>query len=367
MGPNNNFYIADSLYDRIRSVGSPFTGFSTGQILMPSEDGNSTLCQFSALQVKSPSYNPLNALTGEIIYQFTYDADNLLIQIADDDGNVTTINRDVDGNPTIIVAPDGQITSLGLDTNGYLNSITNPASETTQFTYTNDGLMTAMTYPKGTVSTFTYDSEGRLIKDQNAAGGFWELTRSDEDSSFTVNLSSALGSTTTYFVEELSTGDERRITTNPVGLETERLIQGGSTITTSPDGTITTSLEGPDPRWGMRAPITKSLTITTPGSLTSTIFTGRTVTLADPLDLLSLETQTDKVNINGRLYESDYDNATLTSTATTPEGRQTVTTLDSQGRVLQEAIAGLDPTDFSYDLRGRLTTITEGVGHLTTE
>lgn len=44
-------------------------------------------------------------------------------------------------------------------------------------------------------------------------------------------------------------------------------------------GTLTL---GPDPRWGMQAPLPSSLALTTPGGLTSTLTTTGTVTLADP-------------------------------------------------------------------------------------
>jgi YD repeat-containing protein len=45
---------------------------------------------------------------------------------------------------------------------------------------------------------------------------------------------------------------------------------------------------------------------------------------------------------------------------TTAEGRQTVSTLDEQGRVLSTQITGLHPVTRTYDGQGRLATITHG-------
>lgn len=64
----------------------------------------------------------------------------------------------------------------------------------------------------------------------------------------------------------------------------------GTTVLIAPDGTITTPVEGPDPRFGMQAPILKSLTVATPLGLTSTLTTTRAVTFSNPTNPLSLAT-----------------------------------------------------------------------------
>jgi len=66
----------------------------------------------------------------------------------------------------------------------------------------------------------------------------------------TVNLSTALGRTTGYLVDDLTTGDRRRLTTAPDGTQTETLMgTDGSRKTTFPDGTIANLIEGPDRRF----------------------------------------------------------------------------------------------------------------------
>ena len=110
----------------------------------------------------------------------------------------------------------------------------------------------------------------------------------------------------------------------------------------------------------MRAPVTTALEVSTPGGLVSTQTASRTVTLSDPNDPLSLLTQTDTTALNGHTYSRVYDGASQTFTTTTPEGRQSTTLLDTQGRVVQQQVGGLTPIEFAYDSRGRLSLLAQG-------
>ena len=67
---------------------------------------------------------------------------------------------------------------------------------------------------------------------------------------------------------------------------------------------MTTTIQGPDPRFGMQAPITKSLSVALPSTLTSTLTTTRTTALSSLADPLSLFSLTDTLVINGRTYTS---------------------------------------------------------------
>ena len=357
VSPDGEVYIADTYNHAVRSIAPPLPGFTYSEIAIPSEDG-SELYRFD---MYGKHLGTINARTGATIYTFTYDANGRLVQITDGDGNVTVIERDADGNPTAIVSPYGQRTVLTLDANGYLSGITDPAGGLYQFTYTPGGLMTSMTDPRGGLYSFSYDAEGRLVYDEDPSGGSWTISRTGSGTSYTVSMTSGEGRTTSYYLEVLSTGEERRVNTEPTGLQTERVREtNGTTTTTSPDGTVVTIKEGPDPRFGMQAPIVENMTVATPSGLSSSTTTARTVTLSVPDDPLSLLTLTDTIAINGRAYTSLFDAATLTTTSTTPEGRQTVTTMDGQGRVTSEQVSGLEPTSFTYDTRGRLTAITQG-------
>ncbi|MDE2179981.1 MAG: tandem-95 repeat protein [candidate division NC10 bacterium] len=361
VAPDGSVYIADYDNNRIRRVGPPLPGFSATDLAIPSEDGRE-LYRFDA---NGRHLRTLHALTAATLYTFTYDSDGRLTQVTDGDGNVTTIQRDGSGNPTAIVAPFGQQTTLTLDSNGFLSRVTDPAGATTQLSYSSDGLLATLTDPKGNLHQFTYDSLGRLLKDQDPAAGFLALTRTEGPStnSYSVALTSALGRTSTFQVQQLSTGDERRVNTDPAGLQRTVLIKtDGTEQTTTPDGTISTRIETGDPRWGMMAPVPKSLTVATPGGLSLYSTSTRTATLSNPANPLSLTAQDDTVILNGRTATSHFDAATRTFTTTSPASRVSTRTIDAQGRTTSTQLTGLAAVTRTYDASGRLATITTGTG-----
>ncbi|MCA1558309.1 MAG: hypothetical protein LC731_07205, partial [Acidobacteria bacterium] len=359
VGPDGSLYIADVTDHRIRRVAPPLPGFTASDIAIPSEDG-SQLYQFNK---QGRHLRTLNALTGAILYEFSYDSEGRFTKVHDTEGNVTIIERDAAGKPTAIVAPFGQRTTLGLDINGYINSIADPLNHAYQMAYTADALLTAFTDPRGNASQMTYDADGFLKKDTNAAGGFTALARVETFNSYTVTETSALNRVETRQVTNLSTGEERRVNTDTNGLLTT-ILRGTDekSTTTTPDGTITTAVEGPDPRFGMRAPFNKSLNIKTPGGLNFNRTVTRTVSLSDPANALSLTSQTTTTSINGRNFNSAYTASSRTFTFTSLLNRQSTTIIDNLGRPTQMQSANLNPSSFNYDARGRLINVTGGAG-----
>jgi RHS repeat-associated protein len=356
VAPDGSLYIADSF--RVRRVGSVVSDRSLHELLIPAENGN----ELYVFDPRGRHLRTLDALTGAVWYQFHYDDSGLLIQIEDGNGNVTTIERDTVANPLAIVAPFGQRTSLRVDANGYLSSLTNPAGETAQFTYTADGLLIHMIDPRNNQYRFNYDPLGQLLRDEDPAGGFKALARADSDTGFAVSLTTRMGRTSTYQVERPASGGMRRVSTDPRGLPSITTIgTDGSLHLTAPDGTITTLREGPDPRFGMQAPLIQSFAVTTPGGLAATVSQVRAVTLTDSLALLSLTSLTDTVSINGRSSTSAYDATSKTITNRTPMGRQMVSTLDGYGRVVEQRITGLEPLRYTYDSLGQLVAVAQGL------
>lgn len=362
VAPNGSFYIAErSLWvagPRIRKVSPSLPGFSPEDIIIASEDGES-LYQFSA---EGRHLRTLNARTGANLYSFGHDASGRLISVTDGDGDITQIERDADGNPTAIVAPFGQRTTLTLDANGYLASLTNPAGERYQMEYSADGLLTKFTDPLGHASTMSYDALGRLLTDANAGGGSQTLVRTDLANGHEVEMSSALNRATTYRLENLTTGDQRRVNTRPDTTQTETLIgTDGTTQLTEPDGTQTTSVQGPDPRFGMQAPVTTSTQVVT-GGLTALTTRQRTAVLSDPNNPLSLVTLTNTATLNGRTSTSVYDAASRQEITTSAAGRQSIQDIDAKGHPTLTQIGDLEPIAYAYDARGRLQSLTQGSG-----
>src|SRR5205807_5234604 len=135
-----------------------------------------------------------------------------------------------------------------------------------QLASTADGLLTGLTNPRGHVSQYAYDAVGRLTSATDPTGATKTLTRTGTNQDYVVTLTSPLGRTTTYRVERLGTGDVRRTTTSAATGQMQTVFgKDGTQTATFADGTTATLVVGPDPRWGMQAPVVTSLTLTTPG------------------------------------------------------------------------------------------------------
>ena len=268
----------------------------------------------------------------------------------------TFIKRDASGNPKAIISPYKQRTLLSVDTTGYLSAIIDPAKDTTRFTYSADGLMKSLIDAKGNVHSFTYDTFGRLIEDEDPAGGFKSLTRTDSQNGYSVKVATALGDASIYSVSQDPIGQQTFTTIDAQGLTTStKYGSDGSIVTNSPDGTISKILQAPDPRFGMQSPLTTS-TITTPSGLSSTTIQTRTISQLQGLTAIGL---TDAVNINGRVYTQVFDGVQKLFTFMTPEGRQSYSYLDSVGRVIEDSVPGSLSTNYLYDDKGRMTAVTQ--------
>ena len=355
IAPDGSFYIADWFNQRVRRVSQVLPGSSTGDILIPFENG-SELYVFSG---SGSHLRTLDALTGAVLYSFAYDSSFHLVSVTDGSGNVTSIERDAGGNPTAIVAPHGQRTTLASDANGYLVNITNPAAESVLLSYTTGGLLASLIDARGSMYSFSYDALGRLTSDAGPAGGLLSLGRTETSGIYTVTVGTALGRTTDYWVEDTAEGDRLRVNTLPNGLQTvQREDLDGSHFTALPDGTQSLSIFGPDPRWSMMAPLAETKVITTPSGLRTSYASASTAVLTDINNPLSLVTLTELESVNGQVYTSVYAAASRLFTLSTPEGRQTTVTLDALGRVVEEHKANLLPTAYAYDSQGRLVTVT---------
>lgn len=363
LSPDGSLYIADTYNQRIRRVGQPSYGILVNEYLIADQGGN----KLFVFDANGRHQRTINALTGSAIYTFTYNEQGQLTAVTDVFGNVTTIERDAAGNPMKIIAPGGQKTYLEVNENGYLSSISCPYEIPIDLAYTNDNLLTMFSDHKGNVHRFSYDEMGRLTRDEDPAGGYTQLSRTQLDNGYKVNVNTAEGRESSYKVEYIPGVGTRMVNTDSAGgLTIIEIDNNGARKVTYPDGTVATMAVGPDPRpgIGIRSPITKEFTIKTPAGLASTVTRERTVEMDDVDDLFSVTKITDTVNNNGKQYKHTYDidnaSQTVTVTTTTPEGRQTQSTLDWRGRLIKEVNDSLQETSYTYDEKGHLTGVRQG-------
>ena len=372
LGPDGALYMSDSTAGRIFRIASPLPGMSVGDILVAAEDA-------SEVGLFSPAGRHLSTrdgLLGVTRYTFGYDSGGRLRTITDMDGRVTTIEHDAQGAPTRIVGPYGHETTFTVDMSGYLRTATNPAGETFSMTYHgSSGLLATFADPKGQAHGFQYDARGRLVQasDPPTAGGFKVLarTQADGEADYRVDLSTALGRTSAYQYAQRAAGGERWTNTFPDGTSTTLdLNTNESRLLTLADGSTLATSREPDPRFGMLAPVPKSVSLHTDAK-TLSITGSRTVTQTDPTNPFSLTTQQEKVTVNGRLFTTTFDKTVSPPkvTRTTAAGRSSVTELDAKGRPTKLTVQntlGLLPVTLSYYSSGphlgRLQSIVQGTG-----
>ena len=365
LGPDGVLYVAEMLTPagRLRKITpTPMAGVALGELMIPSEDGREAYV-FSGL---GRHLRTVETRTGATLLTMQYAADGVLTGIQDTDGDVVSISRDAAGNPAAITGPFGQTTSLAVNADGYLETVTNPANEGVTLSYGNGGLLTGMTDALGRAHAYAYDGMGRLVLDTDPAGGSKTLTASAVPGGRSITVTTALGRSTTYAVEQPGTAAPTRAVTLPSGLAgSAQPSDGGLVTTTLPDGRVMSWSPGADPRFGMLAPFRRTEVVTTPGGLLWSLTRNRTASLLDPADVLSFSTLQESTTINGKTFLDVFTKSTRTLSRTTPAGRQVTTMLDAQGRVTQVALPGVAPVQLSYDAHGRLETVTQGLRTMT--
>ncbi len=353
----SGFFLLDDT-DRVRKVTFALGLGGGADLLVPSEDG----AELYAFSVAGRHLRTLDALTGAVRLTFAYDGAGRLASVTDASGNVVAVER-TGGAPSAIVAPGGLRTTLEVDGAGWLSRVTDPAGSSHALAASASGLLGGLTDPRGHAHAFAYDALGRLVLDTDPAGGSTALARVEVPYGYEVTTTTALGRTQAYRVEHLPDGTRRRTVTSPSGAVSVALRRtDGSEQTTLPDGSTVEVAYGPDPRWGLAAPVATRTVTRTPAGLERVVTRSRTVALADAADLLSVTALTETVNDAGAVSTFAYASGggTRTTTETSAGGQVRTRKLDALGRVVEERRGGLEATAYTYDDAGRLVAAVTG-------
>ncbi len=362
---SGNVYWADfvpgesGLYDVIRKTGPAMPGFSSLDYVVASSSGD----ELFIFDKYGRHQQTKSSLTGVTKYKFEYDNRNNLVAIQDVDGNVTTIERDTNGQGLSLTSPYGQETGLTYDQNSYLSSISDPNGNTFSMIYKDSGgLLSQMQKPNGATSIYTYDSQGRLKRDQDGAGGSFDILRTLLVDGFKVQTTTGENRTSSYSIERTPAGGEARINTNAAGLQNSVTYSNSrASILTSPDASTFTNTIVGDPRFGLQSAFDSETKFTTLGGRQFSSLRQKTAALMDASNPLSVSQLTDLVTINGsRNFLNSFDAATKLWTNRSAEGRVVYSRIDDKEKLVQTQVGNLTPTLLNYDPRGRLSEVVQG-------
>jgi len=366
ISPDGNIYVVAT--DTLVQLGSESSDrIVVGNLLYVMSEDASEVYAFDG----GRHLQTINPVTGVQTHRFRYNGLGLLTSIEDVNGLMTRIERDAAGKPLAFVAPFGQRTSLTISPDGYLASVSNAASETHEFTYHNaDGLLATLTNPRGKVTTYSYNPAGRIELDADAAGGSKTFSHelfvnSRGRTTWLTDMETAEGrQTANSFGPDPFTGlHQQFIRTGPAGeLSTSTQQDDGLKVDVSPTGVrVITRSEERRP-FGVTPPLLAVTETRTPSGLTRIEQRFSETVLANPADPLSVVSKTDTVTVNGKTSTTVYTAASRETVTSSPTGRTTRTLQDTHGRLLEQQSGNLEPVRFTYDTRGLLTEVVQGMG-----
>ncbi|XP_043925520.1 teneurin-2 isoform X2 [Protopterus annectens] len=180
VAPDGTLYIADLGNIRIRAVKTNkpiLNAFNQYELASPREQ---ELYIFNADGVHQYTQS---LVTGEHLFNFSYNADGDIIEVVDNSGNSIKIRRDANGTPRSLLMPDNQIITFTVGSNGEMKSVSTQKQELGVMTYHgNTGLLATKSDDTSWTTFYHYDSEGRLTNVTYPTGAVTSLHREMEKS-----------------------------------------------------------------------------------------------------------------------------------------------------------------------------------------
>lgn len=305
--------------------------------------------------------------------QEKYDAAGRLLSVTDRLGNATTFTYDVAGRIHTVRDPANLAYTFAYTTGGKLASITDPAGRLTWVTVDAAGDLTQIVDPgSGYALRATYDAQHRVLTRTDRRGSVWN---------YAYDHGGALANVQMPTVRVLRSGAE--VDTRPTvvyqSLES-RVVPApgtGTTAAPAPGATGPVAVTVTDPRGNVTSRVLNrfgaATSITEPQGRTTTLEYNASAQLTRLVTPAGREmryyytgAQMDSsynVNTNKRLR---YKYGVFGQLTETYDGyRRVVYGLDAQGRVQTSGLQGGTSSTFTYDTRGRVTSITDPGGHVT--
>ena len=357
--PAGNLYVSYGANSVVAEIGPLLPSLyldSVGGKVFPEDSGlGYHMDEWTGLHLKTVDLN-----TGVVLREFGYDSDQNLLTITDQFGNQTVIQRDAAGTPIAIVSPEGLTTTLTLDINQNLVSIAHPGGSYYDFAYTSGGLMTAEIEPNGNRFEHVFDACGRLSRVLDQEGGNWTYGRSFiDDGSVHVDVATGEGNLTSYIEYNDAAGVYTSIITDPTGADTfyTKSADGMTVSKSLPCGMELGFEYGIDTEYKQKY-LTKE-TQTTPTGLEKVTEISKTYQDTDSDGVSDQITNT--IDVNDKRKTVVHSVTTSQKVVTSPEGRTIILNYDPSNLLtLSVSVPGLNQTEYGYDAKGRLTSVTTG-------
>jgi RHS repeat-associated protein len=291
-----------------------------------------------------------DALTGEPVLQFKWGADGLE-SVADRTGTTLTVRRDAAGTALRLDTASGVQTRLGV-VDDRLAAVGYPDGSRAVITTADTGLLASLADPTGVVTQYQYDKDGRLTTRTDGVGTAVRFERHVVGSTTTVTAKLSDGTSVRDSVEELDDGTVRRTHVAADGRTTALEAAGMTRRLTTPGKRAVVIELAADPRWGMDAPVTAS--VSSGAASVEESRTGSAQALTRP--------PVTKIGVDGATWSYAYDPTERATTTTDPSGRTERVSFDNSGRVLSRQRAGAPQTTYHYADSGRIDRITLGTG-----
>jgi RHS repeat-associated protein len=388
-------------------------------IFVQQTDGSYLNKKYPFLKQATAHLNPDG--TRELVFAggmtYTFDANGMLIEEKDPNGNFVTVTRDSNGSITgisdsfgrnlaittttmtvggvihtlIASVSDalGNTVSYTYDNEAKLTSVSLPDGGTKSYAYDTNGRVSSVTNPRGTVEVAnTYDSNGRVVSQTHADGGVFDLgyvasggivsetSVTEPDGGTTIYRFNGYGYITEIVdayghstIHERAAGTNRLLSvTDPLLRTTSYTYDANGNVASVTDPANNTTSYVYDFALNKPTQITDAL-----GNITTMAYdaSGNLLQIdppGDPLTTITYNASGLPVTVTDALNDRTsfgYDAHGMISNTVDPLGNEATFAYDAAGRLTTTMDPEGRSTHYTYDTMGRVTGITDALNGAT--